>query len=101
MLAAGTLGVGAADLAAADGGGSDGVNSVERIVFQPGASKATFRDYNPGGTNRYLVRGGPDQQMTVQIAPEDGAPTFDIYAPDGTVLATDQTDTTVTPRRRG
>lgn len=78
-----------------DDGNPGGVNSVERIVFDPGASKATFRDYNPGGTNRYLVHGGPNQSMTVQIAPEDGSPTFSILSPDGSPLATGETNTTV------
>jgi hypothetical protein len=75
--------------------GSSG--NTTRIQFAPGTNGASLRaDLQPATTDRYVLRAAAGQTMVVHVAPLVHNITMSIFAPDGTPLAEDLEQATVT-----
>jgi hypothetical protein len=71
--------------------------STQRIRFAPGTTTASVHaDLAPATTHSYALRAAAGQTMAVQVAPLVPNITFTILAPDGTPLAEDQAQASVT-----
>jgi hypothetical protein len=69
--------------------------TVRRIQFAPGATSATVRGNVPGQSiDRWLIKAGAGQTMSVQLAPASGQVILVIYGADGTVLISDHAGAT-------
>jgi hypothetical protein len=85
------------------GGGSSGAYTLEviipplsrRIEFAPGTNNASLEDSVGTTQNRYVLRGSTGQTMAVQIDAAADNARFDVIAPDGTLLAVFETQSTV------
>jgi hypothetical protein len=60
--------------------------TVQRINFAPGATSATVNGSAGPGSNRWVIKAGAGQTMTVQLSPAGGQVTLAIWGADGTVL---------------
>lgn len=65
-----------------------GPGQTERISFSPGTDNATRTGVlSPGQEDRYVLRAGAGQTMTVNVSSSDVALSAGVYAPDGAELS--------------
>ncbi len=69
---------------------------TERIEFAAGADSASVDGaVVMGTTNRYVLRAGVGQSMSVEVASVEDNAVIDVLAPDGSVLVDEQTTATL------